>query len=394
MTIQHYEPPAPLPASRPGDEHAPGPVGWVARLRAAAEIAGHIAETDFVPQPLRGNAPAIAAAILYGDEVGLTPMQSLAKVAVIRGRPTLTAEGQRGLVTSAGHEIWFDESTTTRAIAAGRRRGEERVARITWTLDDAKRAGIAGGENWRRYPAEMLRARASAALCRAAFADVIGGMPASEEMEDEPERANGVAPGPQVDTGEPAAPPRAPARRRRTTAQEPAPPQSPAGSAPTSEPVRGPVAPTPPPDTQPEPAVPDEPLATDAHRRRIFASMRDLGFPDDRDRVLAYVSHVVGRPIASRNELTIGEAGRLIEQLDADKAKRLAGEQALVDEIIRTFDARVVADERRDTTPSAGEEAPADAPPAPTPAGPEEGNGGGDAGDPGPVPYNEFPQGY
>ena len=389
MTIQHYEPPAPLPASRPGDERDPGPAGWVARLRAAAEIAGHIAETDFVPQQLRGNPAAIAAAILYGDEVGLTPMQALAKVAVIRGRPTLTAEAQRGLVASAGHEIWFDESTVTRAIAAGRRRDSERVARITWTLDDAKRAGIAGGENWRRYPAEMLRARASAALARAMFADVIGGMPAAEEMEDEPEHANGTAP--QVDTGEPA-PKRAPARRRRTTAQEPAPPDPPAGPAPTSaEPVRGPVAPTPPPDTQPTPAVPDEPLATDAHRRRIFASMRDLGFPDDRERRLAYVSRVVGRPIASSTELTIGEAGRLIEQLDADKAKRLAGEQALVDEIIRTFDAQVVGG---DTTPPADDDPPGDPQAADAPAGPDAGNGDGGGGDPGPVPYGEFPEGF
>src|SRR5215831_1224397 len=191
MTIQQYESPPPLPPSRPGDELQAGPTGDVARLRAAAEYASYIANTSLVPEALRGDPAAIAAVMLAGQELGLKPMASLRMVVLIRGRTALTAEAQRGLVTSEGHELWFDESTVTRAIAAGRRRDSDRVARITWTLDDAKRAGIAGGENWRRYPAEMLRARASAALARAMFADVIGGIPASEEIEDEP--ANGAA---------------------------------------------------------------------------------------------------------------------------------------------------------------------------------------------------------
>jgi hypothetical protein len=57
MTVVHYESPTPLPPSRPGDELQPGPIGWVARLRGAAEYAAHIAQTDFVPQALRGNPP-------------------------------------------------------------------------------------------------------------------------------------------------------------------------------------------------------------------------------------------------------------------------------------------------------------------------------------------------
>jgi hypothetical protein len=340
MTVVQYEPPPPLPASREGEELEQGPIGWVARLRAAAEIAAHIAETDFVPSTLRGNAPAIAAAILYGAEVGLEPMQSLQKVAVIRGRPTLSAEAQRGLVLAAGHELYFEESTATRAIAAGRRRDGERVQRVTWSLEDARRAGIAGGENWRRYPAEMLRARASAALARAMFADVIGGMVASEEIEDEPEDGSRSVPFAGVT---PADAERAPATTRRRSRV--------VGSA---SPERLSVAPTPPPDSQPPPETPDEPPASEEQRRMIFALMRDVGLPPgDRQSRLDYTSRVLGRAIASSNELTKGDASQVIDDLqelrelpELERMKRLLPQpEAEVISELEQLEAKPVDDE-------------------------------------------------
>ena len=132
--------------------------------------------------------------MLYGDEVGLGPMQSLAKIAVINGRPTLAAEAQRALILQAGHDLWIEEATVTRCTVCGRREAASRVSRVTWTLDDAKRAGIAGKQPWRAYPRQMLLARASAELARAVFADAIGGMAATEELaEGDEAEPNGVA---------------------------------------------------------------------------------------------------------------------------------------------------------------------------------------------------------
>ncbi len=321
MTVIQYESPPPLPESRPGDELERGPAGDVARLRAAAEYANYIGNTDFVPEPLRGNPAAITAALLAGDELGLQKMAALRTIAMIRGRPTLTSEAQRGLILSRGHEIWFEESTVTRAIVAGRRAGSDRIGRITWTMDDARRAGLANQPNYSRYPAEMLRARSSAALARAMFADVTLGIPASEELEGEPD--NGMAPTVDVPpSAEPSAPPRQRTRRRKTAAA----------------PAAQPVPPTPPPDEQPQPK-PDEPLATEAYLRRIFATMRDLGVGSEgsederRAERLLYTSHVARRRISSSNELTIGEAGRVIDQLDADIAALAVGQPTLLDQL-------------------------------------------------------------
>ena len=115
MTVLPYSVP---PPSRPS---------WIDVMDRGVELAEIIANTDFVPKGLRGNQPAILAAILYGHEVGLEPMQSLAKISVIEGRPSLWAEAQRALILAAGHEMWVEESTVTRATVAGRRRDSKQT---------------------------------------------------------------------------------------------------------------------------------------------------------------------------------------------------------------------------------------------------------------------------
>lgn len=142
----------------------------------AWELAEKIARTDFVPEALRGKPEGVLAAILTGREVGLSEMQSLAQINVIKGRPAISAQALRGLVLSQGHEIAYEEQTTTRCVVAGRRHGSDRWTMVTWTMDDAKRAHLAGKDNWRQYPRAMLVARATTELCRLIFADVIAGI--------------------------------------------------------------------------------------------------------------------------------------------------------------------------------------------------------------------------
>lgn len=229
-----------VPYRQPEEE----PRSWVALMQPAVELAKAVATTDFVPNAYRGNPAAITAAILYGDEVGFGPMQSLAKIAVIDGKVTMYAEAQRALILAHGHELWIEEATTTRVTLAGRRRESDKTTLITWTLDDAKRAKLDQKPNWQRYPRQMLLARATAELARAVFADVIGGLAAIEELEDDTDAA--ALPMPET-------PP--PATRRRRRAIAPAPP------APTPPAPAPPKPPPPPlPGEEPEPE-PDQPAA-------------------------------------------------------------------------------------------------------------------------------------
>lgn len=285
-------------------------------LRDPAEIAQRIGGTDFVPQALRDNPAAITAALLYGAEVGLEPMTSLATIAVINGRPTLSSEAQRALILAAGHEVWFDEATTTRCIACGRRRGSSGVSRFTWTIDDAKRAGLAGRTPWRTYPRQMLMARASAELARAVFPDVVRGMLASEELDD-----GDVPPEP---TAEPEA---KPTRRRKRPATAPTeqPDPPPAATVSTADAGAGATS-APAPDEREKIAaefaaeagdVGEPETASDDQRRLVFALMRDVGIGADdmREQRLAYTSRVIQRDISTSAELTPGEAHALIDDL-------------------------------------------------------------------------------
>jgi hypothetical protein len=154
-------------------------------LPAYANLADRIARTEFVPKGLRGRPEAVLACILYGHEVGMGPMQSLSSIDVIEGKPSVKPEAMRGLVRQAGHRIWVEERSGQTVTIAGSRSGEpEQVERVTWTMDDAKAAGLASKDVWRKYPRAMLLARATSELCRSMFSDVIAGLSYTAEEVD------------------------------------------------------------------------------------------------------------------------------------------------------------------------------------------------------------------
>ena len=158
----------------------------------AWKIAEKIADTELVPDKLRKRPEAVLAIMLAGHEAGVQPMQALQSIHIIEGRPAMSAQLMRALVLRQGHELNYDDVSTTSVTASGRRRGSERWTKVTWTMDDAKAARIDGKDNWKKWPRAMLIARATAELCRMIFADVLAGIPYTiEELTD----------GDKVDTG-------------------------------------------------------------------------------------------------------------------------------------------------------------------------------------------------
>ena len=55
--------------------------------------------------PDRMTADQVAVVALKGRELGVPPMQALSHIHVIKGKPTLSAEMMRALITRAGHRI-------------------------------------------------------------------------------------------------------------------------------------------------------------------------------------------------------------------------------------------------------------------------------------------------
>ena len=134
----------------------------------------------------RVRTPAECAVILMtGAELGLSPMQSLRGIYVVEGRPTLAADTMVAVIRRSGVcALWRTvESTAERCTIEAKRTDDERTQSKTWTIADATRAGLAGKNIWKAYPAQMLRHRCAADLARELFSDVVLGLYDPEEID-------------------------------------------------------------------------------------------------------------------------------------------------------------------------------------------------------------------
>lgn len=122
-----------------------------------------------------------------GAELGLSPSSSLLAIRMILGRPSLDARGKRAVVKARPdlceslEEVSADDVQATYKT----KRVGEPEQRETFTIDDAKRAGLVKQDsNWVKYPKAMLRARASAALIDRIYEDVLLGIATTEVLQD------------------------------------------------------------------------------------------------------------------------------------------------------------------------------------------------------------------
>jgi hypothetical protein len=132
----------------------------------------------------------VLVAIQRGAEVGLPPMQALDSIAVINGRPTIYGDALPALVHSSGLMEWIREDVTgdgdgRTAVCVVKRRDSAEECRRSFSMRDAKRAGLVGKAGpWTQYPDRMLAMRARAWAFRDTFADALRGLHVREEVED------------------------------------------------------------------------------------------------------------------------------------------------------------------------------------------------------------------
>jgi len=155
--------------------YSPKPIGGIPYLEQYLALSGQIAMTELVPESLRGRAESVLAVMMAGNELGIGPMQALQSINIIKGKPALSAELMRALVLGAGHQFIVDAGDTA-ATAKVCRAGWTEWQTVTFSLDDAKRAGLLNNPTWQKYPRAMLSARVTSEACRLYFPDVIAGM--------------------------------------------------------------------------------------------------------------------------------------------------------------------------------------------------------------------------
>ncbi|QSM00096.1 RecT-like ssDNA binding protein [Gordonia phage Cashline] len=204
-------------------------------MKLAAQFARGMCYTTAVPDIYRvtakvnkdrsedeviGNA---AAAIIYGNALGIDAPQALQNIFSVGGRPAIYARTAAALLTGRGYKIAIkaqsDEAVTVIGAAP-----DGRTAESTWTIERAEKAGyvptiddttgdyrknqwgkLIGNEKYLTDPQAMLKAKALMEVCRDLAPDVLMGFSADDpdsaipDDDGRPRRVRNEATTPEAD---------------------------------------------------------------------------------------------------------------------------------------------------------------------------------------------------
>jgi hypothetical protein len=299
---------------------------WVEAARNATALVAPLVDTAFVPdaykprfdpratdaQKAEARGVAIAnatAAVLQGLSLGVDPLVALQQIYIIHGRPGMYAKFMVALIQAHGHEVWTEDLSDTRAVVCGRRKGTDYVERVTITMDMARKAKWTSNAKYQETPQDMLWARAAGRACDRIASDVLKGIASVEEIQDS------IKVEAEVNGHRTVSPRRKAAPAIEAAVEEPPledeTPAAPEPAAERQDSVR-PSDSSAPETTEP----PASRLITPAQQRKLHASLRDKG-KAGRDVALAFITGFLDHDLESTKELTVDEARRVIDALDA-----------------------------------------------------------------------------
>lgn len=131
------------------------------------------------------DASQAVVKVLYGQELGIAPVTAMMSIHIIEGKPAPSANLLAAMIKKARplYDYRVAELSNARCELVFFERGEE-VGRTTWTVEDARRAGLYDRKNrdgspgnWQKYPRPMLFARAISEGVRTYCPDLFGGAP-------------------------------------------------------------------------------------------------------------------------------------------------------------------------------------------------------------------------
>lgn len=319
MTIEHITASSDidvLPPSRPAASEAVGQLMMHAEaMGAAKQLADALCASELVPAIYRGKPGNGAAAILYGAELGLNPIQSLQQIFVVHGTPAIYARTAVALVKRHGYQVRTVEESDDSVTVSATDPHTGHVEVSTWDIARATRAGFTTNKKYQSEPRAMLWAKASMEVCRRIAPDVLLGIAFSrEELEiDAPQQVSSQ----RV--------PEAGARRgaeglRNALASK----QSAAVDA----------------EPQPEPADPSAAGMSAPTRKKwvaaMFAALTEADCPD-RDDQITVIAALAGRPETPpehRDGITDDELRTVVNALTAARKENTLG--TVVTEILNT----------------------------------------------------------
>lgn len=114
---------------------------------------------------------------------GLHPAEAVRRYHIIQGRPAMRADAMLAEFQARGGKVrWGDRTNEVVSAVFSHPSGGD--VPVTWTIADAKEAGLLSNPTWKKYPRQMLTARVISEGIRTCLPGVVAGVYTPEEVED------------------------------------------------------------------------------------------------------------------------------------------------------------------------------------------------------------------
>lgn len=133
-------------------------------------------QSGLLPKSLQ-KPEQVVLVMLKGRELGIPPLQALSHINVIGGKPAMSAELMLAQIMKLHPktQFKFPERTNEKCTISVKRVGFD-WENFTFTIQDAKQAGLMSNPSWNKYPRAMLHARVVSEMARSLFPDAIAGI--------------------------------------------------------------------------------------------------------------------------------------------------------------------------------------------------------------------------
>lgn len=125
----------------------------------------------------------VAVIMMKAKELNMPALEAISHLYVVNQKVAIDSTGMLALILRSGQakKVQFGGDTTSAWCLMSRKDGVIEY-KYTFTIEDAKRAGLTVKEAWQKYQKELLLARAISGCARKVFPDIIGGLYTVEEL--------------------------------------------------------------------------------------------------------------------------------------------------------------------------------------------------------------------
>lgn len=149
--------------------------------------ASFLAGSKLLPASLKGDLNTATALVLMTKQMNL-PITALSEVSEINGKIGFWGRTRLGIIMRDPRceYVITEENSDEKCVITARRSNwpKDKEVKITYTIEQAKLAGLTSRDTYKKHPADMLYWRAVARLASQVFPDVIQGMSSLEDIQD------------------------------------------------------------------------------------------------------------------------------------------------------------------------------------------------------------------